>query len=148
MSEFARMVGGARAPSAASVARWIGAANAKRWGDLRAFIDSRYPGVFKVEWLFGGKKGGWALRFKKSKSFCTFIPEQGRFRVLVVFGAEEQEKVKAILSGLVSHVRQDYQQSTTYHDGRWLFTTVDGAQALKDVKRLLELKRRPKADSA
>lgn len=145
MSETARMVDAARAPTAAAVKRWIGGANAKRWDALRAFIDHRYPHVFDVEWLFGGTKGGWALRFKKSKSFCTFIPERGRFRVLVVFGAEEQEKMKAVLPGLVSHVRQDYQQSKAHHDGRWLFTNVDGAPALKDVKRLLELKRKPKA---
>jgi hypothetical protein len=147
VSDSARLVDGAREPSAAAVAKWIGVANARRWTDLEQFIDKAYPGIFDVQWLYGGKKHGWVLRFKKSKSFCTFIPEQGRFRVLVVFGGEEQERVTAILSGLVSQVRQDYQRSTTYHDGKWLFATVDSAKALKDVKRLLEVKRRPKAGS-
>jgi hypothetical protein len=139
------MVDGAREPSARSVADWIGAQNSRRWTDLREFIDRNYPGVFDVEWLFGGTKHGWSLRFRKSKSFCTFIPERGRFRVLLVFGAAEREKAEAILSSLASHVRQDYQQSTTYHDGKWLVTTVDSAKALKDVKRLLEVKRKPTA---
>jgi hypothetical protein len=145
VKESARLADGAREPSAAKVAEWIGAQNAKRWADLKEFIDSSYPGVFNVEWLFGGKKYGWSLRFKKSKSFCTFIPERARFRVLLVFGGAEREKVAAMLSALVSHVREDYQQCTTYHDGKWLFTSVDSVKALNDVKRLLELKRRPKA---
>ena len=145
MNESVRLVDRAREPSAARVAEWIGARNASRWADLREFIDSRYPGVFNVEWLFGGKKHGWSLRFKKSKSFCTFVPERARFRVLLVFGGAEQEKVEAVLPSLGSHVREDYQGSTTYHDGRWLLTTVDSVKALNDVKRLLELKRMPKA---
>ena len=118
VNESARMVDGAKEPSAAKVAEWIGARNFKRWPDLREFIDSSYPGVFEVEWLFGGKKHGWALRFKKSKSFCTLIPERERFRVLLVFGGTEREKVKAIQSSLVSYVREDYQKSPTYHDGK------------------------------
>jgi hypothetical protein len=144
VSESARMVDGAKEPTAAKVADWIGAQNFKRWTDLRQFIDTNYPGVFNLEWLFGGKNYGWALRFKKSKSFCTLTPERDRFKLLVVFGGDEREKVETILSTLVSHVREDYQESTTYHDGKWVFMTVDSVKVLKDVKRLLELKRRPK----
>lgn len=140
----ARMIDGAREPSAARVAGWIGARNFTRWADLRRFIDSHYPAVFDVEWLFGGKRHGWTLRFKKSKSFCTLIPERGRFRVLVVFGGAEREKMETILATLTSHVREDYVNSTTYHDGKWMVTTVDSVRALEDVKRLLELKRRPR----
>jgi Protein of unknown function (DUF3788) len=110
--EPARMVDGSRAPTPARVARWIGARNFARWTDLTAFIDRRYPGVFNVEWLFGGQKYGWSLRFKKSKSFCTLIPERGRLKVLLVFGRDEREKVEAILSTLVSHIRADYRAVT------------------------------------
>jgi hypothetical protein len=148
VNESPRLVDGAKAPGAAEVAGWVGAQNAKRWADLKEFIDIRYPGVFNVEWVFGGKRHGWSLRFRKSKSFCTFIPERGRFKVPLVFGAAEREKVEVILSSLTSHVRQDYKQSTTYHDGKWLVTTVDSAKALKDVKRLMEVKRKPKTASA
>ena len=143
MKESARLVDRAQEPTAVAVTEWIGAQNAKRWAALCDFIEREYPGVFNVEWLYGGRKHGWTLRFKKSKSFCTFIPERGRFRVLLVFGEAEREKVESELRTLVSHVRRDYRQSTTYHDGKWLFTTVDNASALKDVMRLLELKRRP-----
>lgn len=143
-SESARMLDRAHAPTPASVAAWIGARNFKRWTDLTAFIDRCYPAVFNVEWLFGGKKHGWSLRYKKSKSFCTFIPERSRFRVLIVFGAADREKAEAILAGLTSHVREDYRQSPTYPDGTWMVTTVDSAKALKDVTRLLQVKRRPK----
>jgi hypothetical protein len=146
MDRSMRIIDGAREPSPARVAAWIGAQNFKRWTDLRRFIDSHYPGVFDGEWLFGGQKHGWTLRFKASKSFCTLIPERGRFKVVLVFGKAEREKVKAVLSSLESHVRADYQKSPTYPDGTWLVTTVDSARVVRDVTRLLELKRRPRAE--
>lgn len=142
--ESARMLDRAHTPTTASVGAWIGARSFKRWTDLTAFIDRHYPGVFDVDWLFGGKKHGWSLRYKKSKSFCTLIPERSRFRVLIVFGAADREKAGAILPGLTSHVREDYRRSPTYADGTWMVTTVDSAKALQDVTRLLQVKRKPK----
>jgi Protein of unknown function (DUF3788) len=104
MTEPARLVDGSRRPTEAGVADFIGRQNAARWADLTLFIETNYPGVFDVEWLFGGKKHGWTLRYKKSKSFCTLVPEQRRFKVLLVFGGAERQKVEGILPALVSHV--------------------------------------------
>jgi len=142
--EPARLVDGSREPSEAGVAAFIGKQNAARWADLRRFIATGYPGVFSVEWLFGGKKHGWTLRFKKSKSFCTLVPERRRFKVLLVFGGAEREKVEDLLPALRSHVREDYVGSATYHDGKWVLVTVDSASVLSDVQQLLALKRPPK----
>jgi hypothetical protein len=61
-----------------------------------------------------------------------------------VFGVAEREKVEGVLATLASHVREDYQKATTYHDGRWVLVTVDSARALADVERLLAMKRRPR----
>src|SRR4030043_2080716 len=93
MSELTeRMLDGSRRPEEKAVAAWIGATNYKRWRRLLQFIEDNYPGVFAPDdWLYGGKKHGWGLRFKKSKSFCTLIPERNRLVVLIVFGSEERE---------------------------------------------------------
>jgi hypothetical protein len=144
MKEPERMLDGARKPTLAEVAAWVGRRDFGRWTDLTQFIEANYPRVFKPEWLFGGRKHGWSLRFKKSKSFCTLIPERGRFRLLLVFGAAEREKVEGVLRTLVSHVREDYGRSTTYHDGKWVLVTVDSAKVLSDIKRLLAVKRAPR----
>jgi hypothetical protein len=145
MGEHTRMLDAAREPDAVQVAQWIGSQNGVRWTELTEFIQSRYPGVFETKWWFGGKKFGWSLRFKKSKSFCNLIPERGQFRVLLVFGGEEREKVAAVLPDLGSHVRDDYAKATTFHDGRWVSVVVDSQKVLADVERLLVLKRTPKA---
>ncbi len=145
MSERERLVDGPEEPTPKLVSRFIGRENAKRWLGLLGFIDSAYPGVFKGEWLYGGRKHGWSLRFKKSRSFCTLIPERDRMHVVIVFGQAERDKAETVLPSLVSHARDDYLEATTYHDGKWVRIDVDSDEVLGDVRCLLEVKRRPSA---
>jgi len=139
-----RMLDGSTQPDAASVAKWVGAENHKRWRHLTEFIEANYPGVFTPEWLFGGKKHGWWLRLKKSKSFCSLIPERNRLLVLIVLGAKEREETEKILSELSPSIRKTYAQATTYHDGKWLTIVADRDKTLDDIQRLLVIKRKPK----
>jgi len=138
-----RMTDRGSLPAPAQVAAWIGEENYRRWEAVIRLIEENYPGVFTPEWLFGGKKHGWSLRYKKSKSFCTLVPERNRFAFQIVFGAAERTKVEAMLDGLATHAGEDYKNATTYHDGKWLLLTIDSDEVLDDVKLLLAAKRRP-----
>jgi hypothetical protein len=140
-----RMLDGANSPEPGQVAEWIGSKASAHWAALTEFIESQYPGVFDRTWWFGGKKWGWSLRFKKSKSFCNLIPERGQFKALLVFGAEERGRVESVLPELTSHVCDDYANATTFHDGKWVAVVVDSRKVVADVERLLILKRKPKA---
>jgi len=137
------MLDGDRPPDAKHLSSWLGARNYQRWNWIRDFIDTSYPGVFSPDWLFGGQKYGWGLRFKKSKSFCTLIPERQRLVIQIVFGADERKKVDSILPELSRPVRDAYSSATTYHDGKWLALVVDNNEVLADVVQLLAIKRRP-----
>jgi hypothetical protein len=134
-------------PSDSEIKEWIRVAH-KYWKHVIRLIEQRYPNVFTPEWLFGGKKHGWNLRYKKSKSFCTLIPEKNIFKLLIVFGAEERAKVEAIRDGLSRHTRKEYEKATTYHDGKWLFLTIDSDKVVEDVMLLLAVKRKPKNEKA
>jgi hypothetical protein len=140
----ARMLDGGTEPDGRSVAKWLGAGQYRRWTRLTEFIESNYPGVFAPDWIFGGKKYGWGLRFKKSKSFCTLIPERNQLVVQIVFGREEREQAEKILPQLCPDIRKTYAEATTYHDGKWLAIVADRDEVLDDIERLLALKRRPK----
>lgn len=139
-----RMLDGDREPDAESVAQWLGAQSYRRWMRLIEFIEGNYPGVFTPDWLFGGKKHGWGLRFKKSKSFCTLIPERNRLVVLIVLGGKEREETEKILPQLSPGVRTTYTEATTYHDGKWLAIPATRDAMLDDIKRLLVIKRKPR----
>ncbi len=107
-------------------------------------IEERYPGIFVPEWLFGGKKHGWSLRYKKNKSFCTLIPEKNRFALLIVFGAQERAKVEPMKKSLLASTQKEYDNATTYHDGKWLLLAIDTGRVVEDILLLLAAKRKPK----
>jgi hypothetical protein len=131
-------------PSPSQIEEWIGKDAYVFWKRIAHMIELKYQNVFSPEWLFGGKKHGWSLRYKKGKSFCTLIPEKNRFALLIVFGAEERGKVETIRHELSVRTRKDYDEATTYHDGKWLRFTVDADDIVDDVERLLAVKRKPK----
>ena len=139
-----RMLDGSRQPDAKSVAAWLGASGSGHWTRLLEFIEVNYPGVFTPDWIFGGKKYGWGLRFKKSKSFCTLIPERNRLVVQIVLGGAERQKAEKVLSELTPNVRKAYTEATTYHDGKWLAIVADRKETLDDIEKLLAVKRKPK----
>ena len=105
-------------PCDTEIAAWLDREAFKYWKLVQLLIDKNYAGVFTPEWLFGGKKHGWSLRYKKSKSFCTLIPEKKRFAMLIVFGAEEQTKVEKVRDNLSASTRKEYDKATVYHDGK------------------------------
>lgn len=131
-------------PGDLKIAEWLGKKAYKYWMQTANLIEQNYPSIFVPEWLYGGKKHGWSLRYKKSKSFCTFVPEKNRFALLIVFGAEERAKVETIRDSLSKDTLKEYDKATTYHDGKWLFLTIDSDQTIEDVMHLLAVKRKPK----
>ena len=42
------------------------------------------------------------------------------------------------------YTRKTYDEAKTYHDGKWLFLTIDSEDVVEDVIKLLEIKRKPK----
>ena len=64
--------------------------------------------------------------------------------MLIVFGAKEREKVRYIHNSLSAYTQKTYGEAKTYHDGKWLLLTIDNEDALEDVIKLLETKRKPK----
>jgi len=129
-------------PDNVEVESWIGEKAFILWKLLQNYIDQNYPGVFTPQWLYGGKKHGWSLRYKKSRSFCTFIPERGRFLVLIVFGAEERAKVEAIRNEISADTLKEYDDARTYHDGKWLVLNFESEKVLADIRLLLNVKRK------
>lgn len=130
-------------PNDPAIEEWIGKEAHRYWKGIMGLIEHRYPGVFDPEWLFGGKKHGWSLRYKKSRSFCRLIPEKNRCGLLIVFGAKEREKVEDIKENLSHYTRRQYDGAKTYHDGKWVYLTIDSEDVVNDVASLLALKRKP-----
>lgn len=130
-------------PDETAVRNWLGTRAWRYWQALVKGIEADYPGVFAPDWIYGGKTHGWSLRFRKSKSFCTLIPEYRRLLVQVVFGKAEQGKTEKILPQLQPVLRALYAGAPTFMDGKWLAIPIESKDDVADVARLFSVKRRP-----
>ncbi len=143
-----RMTDRTAPPDEKALCGWMGEEGFRHWKYLLGLIEERYPGVFPGnDWIFGGAKHGWSLRFRKSKSFCTLIPERGQLVLLFVFGGAERKALEPVLPRLSSEVREAYETSPTYTDGTWLALPVDEKvlDDLDDLDLFLAVKRKSSA---
>ncbi|MFQ3454098.1 DUF3788 domain-containing protein [Bradyrhizobium sp. UFLA01-814] len=138
-----RITGKSAPPDDGTVHDWIGPKAFGHWAELRNWIEANYPAVFAPEWLYRGKKRGWSLRYKKSRAFCTFLPEYRLFSVEVVLGGAEREKFEARRYGWRPQLVKLYDEARTYPDGKWLKVGISSAVDRRDVTELLSLKRPP-----
>ncbi|MFN8682018.1 DUF3788 domain-containing protein [Paracoccus sp. P2] len=136
-----RLTDKSAAPDDALIRDWIGPEAFAQWSALRDWIAAEYPSVFTPDWIYGGKKHGWSLRYKKSKAFCTLLPEYRAFSAVVVLGGAEREKVDARRDKLSPRLMGLYDAAETYHDGKWLKIGISSPEDLRDVIALLTLKR-------
>ncbi len=149
MTEHERMLErNTRPPSAKSVETWLGPRAAARWRKVTGWIEETYPGVFVPDWIYGGLRHGWALRYRNGRSFLTLVPERGRTLAVIVLGREERVAAEAVLPRLGRATRDAYREAATYADGKWLAVPLDGKQAVSDVMAILSLKRPPRARRA
>jgi hypothetical protein len=130
-------------PNDGTVRDWIGPGAFKHWAGLQNWIEEFYPDVFAPDWLYGGEKRGRSLRYKKTKAFCTLMPEYKRFSALVVLGGAERAKFEARRHVWRSQLVKLYDEATTYIDGKWLTVAVSSADDRRDVTELLTMKRPP-----
>jgi hypothetical protein len=138
----------ARPPTAKAVETWLGSRAAARWRKVTGWIEQTYPGVFAPDWIYGGQRHGWALRYRKGRSFLTLVPERGRTLAVIVLGREERVAAAGVLPRLGRTTRDAYREAATFADGKWLAVPLDGEQAVSDVMAILSLKRPPRARRA
>ncbi|WP_245330644.1 DUF3788 domain-containing protein, partial [Bradyrhizobium sp. AS23.2] len=100
-------------------------------------------GVFAPDWLYGGKNRGWSLRYKKTRAFCTLVPEYRLFSAVVVMGGAEREKFEERRYVWRPQLVKLYDEAKTYIDGKWLTVAISSADDLHDMTELLTMKRPP-----
>lgn len=141
--DFGRMTDKAHKPSEQEMIAFIGEQAKEAWLELRKFIEDRYS--LEPETVFYGKKYGWTVRYRKSgKTLCCLFPEKGGFTVLIVLGKKESEETLSMRDELSSEIRKLLEETRQLHDGRWLWIRLQTKNDTDDVKKLLQIKRKPK----
>ena len=90
--------------------------------------------------------GDWIYEYKYrrgGKTLCTFYAKNDIANLLIILGKAEREKLELKREELSEKMLTLYDETKTYHDGKWLWIPIDESLSFNDVIALLKIKRRP-----
>ena len=98
-------------------------------------------GKYRLDEIGDGKD---ELKFKQGqKTILTVYIHEDRYTFLVIFGKKEREAFDAIRQEFSGYILDYYDNSKTYHDGKWMFIDVQTPEQLEEVKKLILIKKKP-----
>lgn len=112
------------------------------WRELCALIDGRYE--MDRLWNEGGKAWQYEYKYRRGgKTLCALYARENCIGFLVVLGKDERSKFEADRESYSAEVRKLYDESQTYHDGKWIMFQPTDTSLFPDLIRLLGIKRKP-----
>ena len=98
-------------------------------------------GKYRLDEIGNGKD---ELKFKQGqKTILTIYIHDDRYTFLIIFGKKERECFEIQRSDFPKYIQDYYDNSKTYHDGKWMFIDVRMLEQLEAVKRLILIKKKP-----
>lgn len=105
--------------------------------EIMRFMRGRY----RLDEIGDGKN---ELKFKQGKkTILTIYIHDDRLTLLVIFGKAEREIFEARRGDFSAYICNHYDGAKTYHDGKWMFIDVTTMEQLEDVKKLVQIKKKP-----
>ena len=84
------------------------------------------------------------LKFRRGgKTVLTIYMREDRFDFLIIFGKAEREKFESQRDKFPQRIQEIYDNSKTYHDGKWMTVPVADMEMLEEVKELILIKKKP-----
>lgn len=84
------------------------------------------------------------LKFRRGgKTILTIYIRDDQYDFLVIFGKHERDKFEEQRNDFPKMIRDIYDNSTTYHDGKWMSIPVSDMETLESVKKLILIKKKP-----
>lgn len=98
-------------------------------------------GHYRLDEIGDGKD---ELKFKQGqKTILTVYIHEDRFTFLVIFGRKECECFQQHRQEFSSYICDYYDGAKAYHDGKWMFIDVENLEQLSEVKKLIQIKKKP-----
>jgi hypothetical protein len=84
------------------------------------------------------------LKFKQGqKTILTVYIHDDKYTFLVIFGKKEREIFEATRNDFSQFILNYYDNSKTFHDGKWMFIDVTTLEQLEEIKKLIQIKKKP-----
>ncbi|RGZ00482.1 DUF3788 domain-containing protein [Clostridium sp. AM58-1XD] len=112
------------------------------WKAVCAAVESRYE-MDKI-WNRAGKKWDYEYKYRRGgKTLCCLYAKKECFGFMIIFGGAEREKFEAQRMNFPEEITDVYDQSETYHDGKWMMFQVEDTHLMESFMSLLAVKRKP-----
>ena len=84
------------------------------------------------------------LKFRQgNKTILTIYIHEDNFTFLIIFGKKEREYFEMHADDFSQYIHDYYDNSKTYHDGKWMFIDVSTLEQLEEVKKMVLIKKKP-----
>ena len=114
------------------------------WNNLCALIDEHYD--MEHLWDKGGKAWKYEYKYKYrrgGKTLCALYARENCVGFMVFLGKDERLKFEADKENFSKVVQEIYDNTPTYHDGKWVMFEPTDTSLFGDFIRLLSIKRKP-----
>ena len=115
------------------------------WNRLNALVTEKYD-KYDMDrlWDKGGKAWKYEYKYRRGgKTLCAFYARENCVGFMVILGKEERLKFEADRASYSEAVQRIYDETKTYHDGKWLMFEPTDTSLFDDFIRLLKIKRKP-----
>lgn len=112
------------------------------WQELCAAIDEKYD-MDRI-WSSGGKAWTYEYKYRRGgKTLCSLYARENRMGFMVILGKDERAKFEAERNNYSELVQKIYDETKTYHDGKWLMFEPIDTSLFGDFVQILAIKRKP-----
>lgn len=131
-----------KAPAQEEMTSLIGEDLFAVWRSLCSRIEEKYD--MDRQWNSGGKAWKYEYKYRRGgKTLCALYAREDCFGFMVIMGKNERAEFEDSRQDYSSEVQKVYDESTTYHDGKWMMFNIKDHSLFEEMERLLMIKRRP-----
>ena len=112
------------------------------WTSLHQLIEQKYN--MEQMWNHGGKKWTYEYKYRRGgKTLCALYAKEQTSGFMVILGKDERTKFESMREMFSNAAQKIYDETTTFHDGKWLMFELKDTSLFNDIERLLSIKRKP-----
>ncbi|MCR9012122.1 DUF3788 domain-containing protein [Gabonibacter chumensis] len=129
-------------PTSEELIHTIGKPLYQVWRELCRLIEEKYE--TERIWNHGGKAWKYEYKYRKGgKTLCALYAKENNLGFMIILGKEERTKFEFDKESYSTEVQKVYEETKTYHDGKWLMFELKDTSLFPDMEKLLYIKRKP-----
>lgn len=129
-------------PTTEEMTALVGRSKYEVWNKLCALIDENYD--MERLWDHGGKAWKYEYKYRRGgKTLCALYARENCVGFMIVLGKDERLKFETDKGTYTKEVQDIYDNTHTYHDGKWIMFEPTDTSLFNDFIRMLSIKRKP-----